>query len=390
MESRQSALNKTSLKGLSLRELEEFAVSAGEQKYRGRQLFDWMYVRRASSFDAITSISKSFRRKLDAIAAIDSIRLIEKSGSHADGTVKLLFGLADNTRIESVLIPPKIAFQDALAGREDEQTRLTLCISTQVGCPLDCAFCATGTMGLTRNLTAGEIVDQLIAAKEITGKRITNLVFMGMGEPLMNYDNVMKSLAIVTEGMKIAAKHITISTAGWTPGILRLAEDRPKVKLAVSLHSLDDATRQSLMPVARTFGLHDLLEALQQYYTSVKQPVTFEYILFDGVNDTRGDALKLVALSRRIPSKVNIIPYHDIAFAHPGKLSASLRPTHQIRARQFIGELREAGVLVFVRSSAGEDINAACGQLAVANAVGRPPRQRKPQALKTHHIRRAI
>ena len=358
-------MNKPNLKGLTLTELEDFAASIGEKKFRGKQLFDWLYTREASSFSEMTSLSKELREKLASAARIDSLALVESQVSRHDGTTKFLTELHDGKRIESVLIPPRTAFQDRKAAREEEQQRLTLCVSTQVGCALDCKFCATASMGIQRNLTAGEIVDQVLLAKKLSGRKITNLVYMGMGEPLMNYDHVMNSADIISTGVKIAAKRITVSTAGWVPKIRQMADENRKVKLAVSLHTLDDAARSELMPVNRKFPVAGLLDAVQYYYRKVKQRVTFEYILFDGWNDTAADVAKLIKLAKTVPCKLNIIPFHSIEFVHPTGIAARLHPSPPRRIEEFVRQLRAAHVTVFVRSSAGEDIDAACGQLAV-------------------------
>jgi 23S rRNA (adenine2503-C2)-methyltransferase len=367
-------MKKTNLKGLTAAELGEYCVALGEKEYRGRQLFTWLYEKEAASFDEMTTFSKSFREQLSAHATIGSLAIVEAQRSAGDGTTKFLFELSDGRRIESVLIPPKTAFRGANAVEEEEQKRLTLCVSTQVGCPLDCAFCATATMGFTRNLTPGEIVDQVMLARAHAGKPITNLVYMGMGEPLLNYDSVMKSVEIVTTGLKIAAKRITVSTAGWAPEIRRMADEGRKVKLAVSLHSLDDAARTDLMPVNKRFPLVDLLDAVHYYYRKTKERVTFEYILFDGWNDTDDDLRRLVRLTRSVPSKINIIPFHDIAFANPAAGRSDLRPASAQKTEAFVRRLREQHVTVFIRSSAGEDIDAACGQLAIKSERKRKPR----------------
>lgn len=368
-------MKKTNLKGLTAAELGEYCAALGEKEYRGKQLFTWLYEKEAASFAEMTTFSKSFREQLAARASIDSLTLVEAQRSAGDGTTKFLFELADGRRIESVLIPPKTAFRGASAGEEEEeQKRLTLCVSTQVGCPLDCAFCATATMGFTRNLTSGEIVDQVMLARAHAGKPITNLVYMGMGEPFLNYDNVMKSVEIVTTGLKIAAKRITVSTVGWAPEIRRMADENRKVKLAVSLHSLDDAARTGLMPINKRFPLVELLDAVHYYYRKTKERVTFEYILFDGVNDTDADLRRLVRLTRSVPSKINIIPFHDIAFANPAVGRKDLRPASPEHTESFVRRLREQHVTVFIRSSAGEDIAAACGQLAIQSERKRKPR----------------
>ena len=358
-------MKKLNLKGLTRRELEDFVLSVGEQKFRGKQLFDWLYTREAETPDAMTSLSKSLREKLSLSTVIDLLKMVQTQESEKDGTVKYLFELADGKRIESVLIPPRTAFQTPEASGEEEQKRLTLCVSTQVGCPLDCKFCATASMGFLRNLTAGEIVDQLLQVKKHSGKRITNLVFMGMGEPLLNYDEVMKSVEIISTAMGIAARRITISTAGWIPQIRRMADELRKAKLAVSLHTLDARLREELMPVTQRFPLDELLSSIDYYYKKTKQRVTFEYVLFDGLNDTNGDRDRLVQLSKRMPCKINIIPFHTIAFAGMNGIAMQLRPSPRKRMEKFVQDLRNSHVTVFVRSSAGEDIDAACGQLAV-------------------------
>lgn len=357
---------KSNLKGCTLSELRQFAVSLGEPAFRGKQLFDWLYRKEASSFEGMTTLSKEVRTKLQDVATIETLKLIETRHSEKDGTTKLLFELADGKRIESVLIPSEPADDDERGVRK--RARLTLCVSTQVGCPLDCAFCATATMGFLRNLTAGEIIDQVFQGRRIAGKRITNLVFMGMGEPLMNYDNVMKSVEIITTGMGIAARRITVSTAGWADRIKQLADERRKVKLAISLHSLDDRIRTDLMPINKKFNVEQLVEAVQYYYRKTKLRVTYEYILFDGMNDRDEDLRNLITLTKSVPSKINIVPFHSIEFTHPTGISARLRPTSPRRMETFIKRLRDAHVTVFVRSSAGEDIEAACGQLAIVQS----------------------
>lgn len=368
-------MEQTSLKGLTLGELEEFALSIGEKKFRGRQLFDWLYTKEASDFPEMTSLSKSLREKLSATASITSLRIAHRQESSFDGTTKFLLELADGRRIESVLIPPRTAFRDPEATSEEEQKRLTLCVSTQVGCPLDCRFCATATMGFSRNLTPGEIIDQVLLAKKVSGRRITNLVYMGMGEPLLNYDNVMASIEIITTGMGIAARRITVSTAGWVPGIRRMADENRKVKLAISLHSLDDEARAELMPVTRKYPLTKLIEAAGYYYRKVRRRVTFEYILFAGWNDREEDAARLVKLSLAVPSKVNLIPFHSVAVR--GAAAPRLRSASVERMEEFAHRLRRSHLTVFVRSSAGEDIDAACGQLAVRTEGPGPPGARR-------------
>lgn len=369
---------KTNLKGLTVSELQEFVESLGEKKYRARQIFAWLYGKRAQSFAAMTDISKDFRTLLEGVATIDNLRMVAKEVSQRDGTTKFLFELSDGLRIESVLIPPE---KDSPAAEK----RLTLCISTQVGCPLDCAFCATGTMGFFRNLTAGEIIDQVIQAQNESPRRITNIVFMGMGEPLLNYDNVMKGVEILNAdgSLNIGTRHMTISTAGYADKIRQMADEDRKVKLALSLHSLDNAKRTQLMPITKKFSVDELMDAMEYYYRKTRHRPTFEYIPFDGFNDTEADAQRLIKVCKRFPCKVNIIPFHSIAFTHPSGFAATLRPSPRRRMEAFVEKLRKANLTVMVRSSAGEDIQAACGQLAVGE--GRTPRRSQRVASVLQH-----
>jgi 23S rRNA (adenine2503-C2)-methyltransferase len=236
-----------------------------------------------------------------------------------------------------------------------------------VGCPLDCKFCATGTMGFHRNLTAGEIVDQVIQAQRHAQRRITNIFYMGMGEPMLNYENVMKSVDLITDdrALNIGTRHITISTAGYADKIRQMADEDRKVKLALSLHSLDNEKRTKLMPLTKKYSVAELMEALEYYYHKTRRRPTFEYIPFDGFNDTAQDIAEFLKLSKRIPCKVNLIPYHSIAFTGLSGFGATLKPTPSARIERFAQALRDGNVTVMVRSSAGEDIEAACGQLAV-------------------------
>lgn len=362
---------------MSKPELRDFVESIGEKSFRANQLFRWMYARGARSFRAMTDLPDQARNQLEDIAELGNIKLESKQLSPRDGTTKFLFRLADGSLIETVLIP-------AEKESADETPRLTLCLSTQVGCPLDCKFCATGTMGFSRNLTAGEIVDQVLAVRDLTSQRITNLVFMGMGEPMLNYENVMKSVDILTDdqALNIGWKHITISTAGYADHIRRMADEKRKAKLAVSLHSLTDEQRLRIMPINKKYPLAVLLDAVEYYYQKTRRRPTFEYILFDGMNDSAEDVRKLIALSKRIPSKINLIPFHAIEFARPEKLNPVLKPTPPERIEEFAGELRRNHMTVMVRSSAGDDIAAACGQLAVlrpANTQTTNHRRHVPQ-----------
>lgn len=354
---------KTNLLGMTRDELSSFAVAIGGLPYRGEQLHSWLYGKAGTSFASMTDLGKAFRRRLAETAFVGGVIPIARCSSRRDGTIKYLFGLTDGLRIESVLIPPSPSFRKAETPADEEQQRFTLCISTQVGCLLDCAFCATGTMGYLRNLTSGEIVDQLLQIRRQTGKRITNIVFMGMGEPLLNYDAVMKAVHIMVHGVGIAARRITVSTAGRPDRIRQLGNEKLHFRLAVSLHSAVDETRARLMPIGRKFRLGELLEAIEYYHRQTKQTVTYEVILFNGVNDTESEVKRLIALARRVPSKINIIPYHSIAFTLPSGFAASLEPSP--RMEEIVQQLRAAHLTVMLRSNAGDDIEAACGQLAV-------------------------
>lgn len=311
----------------------------------------------------MTDLGREFRSQLESAACIQGVTIAAKQESGRDGTTKYLFTLPDNLQVESVLIPPSTAFQKGEGQREDEQKRLTLCVSTQVGCPLDCAFCATATMGYRRNLSTGEIVDQVLQAIRDSQRKITNIVFMGMGEPMMNYDNVMRAVDILTDGVGIAARRMTISTAGWADRIRQIGEEKRRTKLAVSLHSAVDETRNTLMPLNKKFNLDTLLAAIEYYYGNVGQRVTYEWIFFDGINDTDREVKALVKLARRVPCKINVIPFHSIGFTQPTGFQASLRPSP--RMEEIVKFLRAHDLTVMVRSNAGEDIDAACGQLAL-------------------------
>ena len=356
---------RTNLLGMTKDELSGFVRGIGEPSYRGAQLFQWLYARGATSFGVMTDLGKGFRSRLEDAAGIGGVALEARRRSERDGTEKLLFVLEDGLRVESVLIPRALREGDAL--REEGEKRLTLCVSTQVGCPLDCAFCATGTMGFGRNLTAGEIVAQVLASRSGSGKKITNVVFMGMGEPLLNYEAVMKAAGLLAAGVGITPRRITVSTAGRVKEIRRMADEDQRINLAVSLHSAVDATRTRLMPINKKYGIPVLMEAVEYYYRKTQRRLTYEVIFFDGVNDSPLHVARLIALARRVPSKINIIPFHPIAFTHPAGLAASLSPSP--RAGEIAAELRRARLTVIVRTSAGEDIHAACGQLALSSEI---------------------
>ena len=348
------------LTGISSDELKALLVAMGEKGFRAGQIEEWIYAKRASSFQEMTSLSKNLRERLERETRLRRLRLVDQQHSE-DGTIKFLFRTDDNLNIESVLIPSEARDPG------NEPKRRTLCLSSQVGCPLDCKFCATASMKLKRNLTAGEIVEQHLQVEESLGERITNIVYMGMGEPMLNLTEVLKSIAIFTDpdNELVGASRITVSTSGVVPGILRMAEEGSRVKLAISLHMTTDNERSRLMPINRKYSLAEVLSAVETYYRMTRRPVTYEYILFDGLNDRPEDARRLARIARRVPSKVNVIPFHPIDFTDPQGISAELVPASDDAVDRFNGLLRQEGAQVMVRSSSGVDIDAACGQLAI-------------------------
>lgn len=353
-----------SLVGLGSAELREVVATLGGEPWRARQLEEWLYKHRASAFEAMGPLPAALRAALAERYALRTLHLLDEQSS-ADGTRKFLFRTRDGYNVESVLIPSE-ARDD-----QDEPKRRTICVSTQVGCPLGCAFCATATMKVKRNLTVSEILEQVIEVERAAGERLTNLVFMGMGEPMLNYDNVMRAVEVLIDPAHelIPARRITLSTSGFPDEIRRLADEGRPIKLALSLHALTDTLRSRLMPINRRYPLRAVLEAIDYYYGRTRRPVTYEYILFDGLNDTPEDVRRLARIARRVPSRVNVIPFHPIDFAGPTGVALELHPTSTETFDRFIGALREAGVQVMVRSSSGKDIDAACGQLAVRHTA---------------------
>ena len=348
------------LTGMSLAELKDLMLAMGEKGFRAVQVHEWIYAKRATSFLEMTSLPHALRERLEQETRLRRLRLVDQQHSE-DGTIKFLFRTDDNLNIESVLIPSEAR------DTGNEPKRRTLCLSSQVGCPLDCKFCATASMKLKRNLTAGEILEQHLQVEERVGERITNIVYMGMGEPMLNLTEVLDSIAIFTDPTNelVGASRITVSTSGVVPGILRMAEEGSRVKLAISLHMTTENERSRLMPINRKYPLAEVMQAVETYYRKTRRPVTYEYILFDGMNDTPEDARRLARIARRVPSKVNVIPFHPIDFTDPQGISAELVPASDEGVDRFNALLRREGAQVMVRSSSGVDIDAACGQLAI-------------------------
>lgn len=334
------------LKDMSLVELETWAIAQGEKAFRGRQLFQWIWQKGAQSFSDMSNISKDFIQKLETDCTLESTTVEQVQTSELQGTSKFLIRLNDGKFVETVLIP--------------EEKRHTVCLSSQIGCALDCDFCATGKMGLKRNLTSGEIVDQLAHVRRFSGHPITNIVFMGMGEPFHNYAQVIKAAEIIHAelGFGIGARKITISTSGLLPQIRRFADEGHRFKLAISLNASDDMTRDKVMPVNKKWNIKDLIEVCRYYTEKSRNMFTFEYVLLDGVNDTIEDAKRLLSIGNKVFCKMNVIPYNEVVggYARPSKK----------RIGRFLEPLKEAKFPVTVRWSQGDDIDAACGQLSTA------------------------
>ena len=346
--------NKKLLKGLTLQELKDYFIEIGEPQFRGEQVFNWMYNHLSGDFNEMLNLPKSLRKKLDEETEINTLSYLDSEVSSETGTKKFIFSTKENHKIESVIIP--------------EEKRTTLCVSTQIGCPLDCVFCATGLMGYKKNLTSGEIFDQyLLAAKDYGKENITNIVYMGMGEPLLNYNSTLKSLEIFAEELTtgMSLKKITISTVGISPKVKELADTGLKVKLALSLHSCFEDIRSKIMPINKKYPLNQIIEAIKYYSQKTGTRITFEYVMLKGINDRDEDITALGRLCSEIPSKINVIPFNSLKHMNPKGLSAELKPTSKSRIEEFVRKLREKNITVTVRFTQGEDIAAACGQLAV-------------------------
>ena len=392
---------KVNLKALTEQEIVKFAENQGQSPYRAKQIINWIYKKYATSLEEMTDLSKSFRELLNKTAFISSLKLLQKQTSK-DGAQKFLFELEDGKTIESVLIPDK--------------DRLTLCISSQVGCAMGCKFCVTGKPGLKRNLKAYEIIDQIISVSRIMARnsitppvlplnkgrneeglirvrgdsspsKITNIVFMGMGEPLHNFPEVLEALRRITDLLGFSKRRVTLSTVGIVPKIFELAEKAPRINLAISINATTDEIRNKIMPINQKYHLKELLNACRKFPLEPRRQITFEYVLLEGINDSKEDALRLINLLKGIKSKVNLIPYNNpppgIQEAPPTPLSKrfeqlkrfkSFEPFKQFKKTDFRAPaeerilafqkiLQNAGITAIIRKSKGGDIFAACGQL---------------------------
>jgi 23S rRNA (adenine2503-C2)-methyltransferase len=338
------------LLGRSRAELEALAAELGQPAYRGRQLARWLYQRGARSFDAMTDLPAGFRARLSESFSVGRSETARRQASR-DGTVKLLLRFPDGREIETVVLP----YAD----------RTSVCISTQVGCPVGCVFCATATLGFTRNLTAGEIVDQVLTAREhAPGGRVTHVVVMGMGEGLLNYENLVRALRLLHDEAGLSYRHLTVSTAGHAPGIRRLAEEGLPVTLALSLHAPNDALRAELIPMSRKWGVREVMDAVREYTEKTGRRVTLEYLLLAEVNDREEHAHQLAGLVEGMITHVNLIPWN------PAQSFARFAAPSPARVRRFRRLLEERGITVTQRVERGQDIAAACGQLALIETAG--------------------
>ena len=346
-------LQKKDIRKLTLPELEEFFLEQGEKKFRAKQVYEWLWHKSLKNFDEMSNISLSTRELLKTHFAINHIR-VDLMQHSSDGTIKNAVKLFDDKIVESVLIPTT--------------KRITACISSQVGCSLDCNFCATARLKRMRNLNSDEIYDQVVAIKDEAERYfqrpLTNIVFMGMGEPLLNYANVIDAIDKITspEGLGMAPRRITLSTVGIPKMIRKMAEDEVKFNLAISLHSAINGTRSRLMPINEVNPLEDLAESLSFWYARTKRKVTYEYVIWEGINDDERHAKALAKFCKIIPSKVNLIQYNPID-------EGEFRQASQEAVDMYVRVLEGQGIIAKVRKSRGQDIDAACGQLANKNEV---------------------
>lgn len=339
---------KRDIRALTKDQLRDFFVQQGDKAFRGNQVYEWLWQKSAHSFEAMTNVSKATRTLLSANFVINHIKVDQMQRS-SDGTIKNAVRLHDDLIVESVLIPTK--------------TRTTACVSSQVGCSLDCKFCATARLKRMRNLNPDEIVDQVVAidneSRLYFGRPLSNIVFMGMGEPLMNYNNVLKAIDKITskDGLGMSPRRITVSTSGVPKIIKKMADEEVKFKLAVSLHSAIEEVRTAIMPFNATFTLAALREALQYWYAKTKSRITYEYVVWKGINDTPEAIQALVDFCKFAPSKVNLIEYNPID-------DGSFQQASDSAIEAYVNTLERNGITVTVRRSRGKDIDAACGQLA--------------------------
>ena len=337
-------MEKTDIKSLDYEELQQFMASLGEKPFRAKQLYEWMHEKLAADLDEMTNLSKGLRKKLKETTDYTSLEVVERLVSGIDGTEKYLFRLSDGNVIESVLM------------RYHHGN--SVCISSQVGCRMGCRFCASTLGGLTRNLKPSEMLDQIYRIQQVSGERVSNIVVMGTGEPLDNYDNLLKFIRLLTDehGLNISQRNITVSTCGIVENIRRLANEKLQITLAISLHASNQEKRKELMPIAYKYDIHVVLDATRYYFGQTGRRITFEYSLVVGVNDTEEDARELSALVGDINCHVNLIPVNPI------KERSYVQSNHAV-IEAFKNKLEKNGINVTIRREMGRDINGACGQL---------------------------
>ena len=338
-------MEKTDIKSLDYEELQQFMASLGEKPFRAKQLYEWMHEKLAADLDEMTNLSKGLRKKLKETTDYTSLEVVERLVSGIDGTEKYLFRLSDGNVIESVLM------------RYHHGN--SVCISSQVGCRMGCRFCASTLGGLTRNLKPSEMLDQIYRIQQVSGERVSNIVVMGTGEPLDNYDNLLKFIRLLTDehGLNISQRNITVSTCGIVENIRRLANEKLQITLAISLHASNQEKRKELMPIAYKYDIHEVLDATRYYFGQTGRRITFEYSLVGGVNDTEEDARELSALVGDINCHVNLIPVNPI------KERSYVQSNHAV-IEAFKNKLEKNRINVTIRREMGRDINGACGQLS--------------------------
>ncbi|MBS6762725.1 MAG: 23S rRNA (adenine(2503)-C(2))-methyltransferase RlmN [Clostridium sp.] len=335
---------KKDIRAYTYEELQEEMTALGEKKFRAKQLYEWLHVKLAGSFDEMTNLSRELRERLNETYMILPVELLERQESSLDGTNKFLFLLHDQNVVESVLMRYKHGN--------------SVCISSQVGCRMGCRFCASTIGGLVRNLSASEMLGQVYAIQRITGERVSNVVIMGTGEPLDNYENFLRFIRLLTDehGLHISQRNVTVSTCGIVPKMRELVEEDLQITLALSLHGTTQEKRKELMPVANKYGLQDVLHACDEYFEKTGRRITFEYSLVHGVNDTDEDAAELVRILKPRNCHLNLIP------VNPVKERSFVRPSRK-NALNFKNKLEKSGINVTIRREMGADIDGACGQL---------------------------
>lgn len=344
--------NKIDLKSLDFNELKECIKDIGEPAFRAKQLYEWLHVKQARGYDDMTNIPKSLKEKLARDFSFTSLEVVEVQESHIDETKKFLFALSDGNIIESVFMKYRFG--------------VSVCISSQVGCRMGCKFCASTLDGVVRNLLPSEMLDQIYSIARYTGEKIGRVVVMGSGEPLDNYDNLLRFIKLLTDenGMNLGQRNLTVSTCGIVPNILRLADERLSINLALSLHASNDEKRKELMPIANKYSISEVLDACKVYFEKTGRQLTFEYSLVAGVNDTEEDARELSALLSGLNAVVNLIPVNPIK-------ERDFKPTDRTGAVAFKNKLEKSRINVTIRREMGRDIDGACGQLRRRHLQGK-------------------